>query len=246
METARTRPIVLTLAIVGGPLVAVLASWLLSIGGSGPNGPLSLANTTLIMVFITLVAAVVDWRAGIATSIVASIALNYFHTAPYRTLRITDRQDLLSVFLLAAVGLTVSAAAAARTRTTIRRVSSRELSASGSRVSDLLAAGDVSAHVWDTASDGIRAGLATTTVRLTDRSGDELPTISRKLGKVGGEDRVTIPRAGGLIPLDSAVRPRSWLLVSPIDRDTVTEVERRSLVLLADAVEHVLAADGRV
>lgn len=102
--------------IAVGPVLAVGSAWLLSLPSDHDAAGVTQANVALAIAIITVGVAIVDWVAGVATSIAAALALNYFHTLPYHTVRITDRRDVYSVVLLAALGLGVSAITAWRVR----------------------------------------------------------------------------------------------------------------------------------
>ncbi len=237
MDATVHRPLHQDITVVVGPFVAVIAAWLLSLGRSGPNGAVSLANTTLIITAITLAAAVIDWRAGVATSVVAAISLNYFHTQPYRTLRITDRQDLLSVGLLAVVGLTASTVAAGRTQIAMRRASVELTHTTGGSALAQAAAGAASTRIWNSASNAIGSGLSTTTAIVEQRRPLDLPTISRDITGAHRLEVVAIPRTGAAVPLELVDGKRAWLVIRPNNPDVASQVDRRSLVLFAEAIE---------
>lgn len=242
MATTVQRPLSRDAAVLAGPALAIIASWLLSLGGSGPNDVVSLANTTLFMTAITLAAAVIDWRAGISTSVIGAIALNYFHTEPYRTLRITDRQDLLTVGLLAALGLIASAAAASRTRVAMRRVAIQQSEISRDQLLAQDRNGIASAQLWNTASIAIVGGLASTKAAVVAKLPSDMARISRNVEGNHRDDIVTLPRNGAAIELHVADSKSSWLVVSPTNPDVISEVPRRTLAVLADATE--LCLDG--
>ena len=104
-----------------GPPAAVLAAWLMSQSKSGDGG-LTQANVALVMAALTVLFALVDWLAGLTTSVAAALALNYYHTEPFHTLRVTDSRDVLSIVLLLVLGLTVSAATAFRVRRGVHHI----------------------------------------------------------------------------------------------------------------------------
>ncbi len=65
-------------------------------------------NVALILVLVVVAAATFGGRtAGAVTSIVSALAFNYFQTEPFYTLRISDRDDIVSAVLLLVVGLAV-------------------------------------------------------------------------------------------------------------------------------------------
>ncbi len=71
-------------------------------------------NVALILVLVVVAAATFGGRtAGAITSIVSALAFNYFQTEPYYTLRISDRDDIVTAVLLLLVGLAVGEIAGA-------------------------------------------------------------------------------------------------------------------------------------
>ena len=97
-----------------GPMVAFFVAALLVVG----RDDIGTTNVALLIALVVVVAATADRAAGVATALVASLAYNFFHTEPYRSLRINDGQDILTVVLLIVIGLVVSEISA-RARTAI-------------------------------------------------------------------------------------------------------------------------------
>src|SRR5215213_566664 len=122
MHTHRFRTRFELLVNVLGPPSAVLLAWLLSIDDHGDDRWLTLANAALAMAVLTVAVALVDWLAGITTSIAAALSLNYFHTEPFHTLRVTDERDVVSIVLLALLGVAVSAVSAYRIRRNVHQI----------------------------------------------------------------------------------------------------------------------------
>ena len=61
----------------------------------------------LLVVVVVAVASVGDRVAAVVSALAAAIAFNYFHTAPYYSLRIDSRDDVETALLLLLVGLAV-------------------------------------------------------------------------------------------------------------------------------------------
>jgi len=108
MSTYRVRTPLQLAANIIGPPAAVLAAWLMTLGNNNGNGGLTPTNVALVMAVVTVLFALVDWLAGITTSVASALALNYYHTEPFHTLRVTDSRDMLSIGLLLVLGLTAS------------------------------------------------------------------------------------------------------------------------------------------
>lgn len=71
----------------------------------------SLANTHIALVLVVVIVAVAaagNRLAGIVASMSAGVWFDFFFTAPYQRLAITDRQDIETFLLLLAVGIAVT------------------------------------------------------------------------------------------------------------------------------------------
>src|SRR5437016_3896252 len=74
----------------------------------GVRDHLNNANVALILLTIVVTAAIVGGRgAGLTVAFVSSLSFNFFHTAPYESLRINRSNDVLTVALLFVSGLIV-------------------------------------------------------------------------------------------------------------------------------------------
>jgi K+-sensing histidine kinase KdpD len=74
----------------------------------GVRDELDNANVALILMTVVVTAAIVGGRgAGLTVAFVASLSFNFFHTAPYESLRINWSNDVLTVTLLFVSGLVV-------------------------------------------------------------------------------------------------------------------------------------------
>jgi K+-sensing histidine kinase KdpD len=59
------------------------------------------ANVAIVLAIVTVVAAAFAGRwAGACTAVSAAISYNFFHTRPYLSLRVSNREDLITVGLL--------------------------------------------------------------------------------------------------------------------------------------------------
>jgi hypothetical protein len=239
MSTAPVRTPLHQLAIVVGPGVAVLVAWLLSLPDRDDGAGVTLANVALVMAVVTVGFAVVDWAAGVTTSVVAALSLNYFHTEPYRTLRITDRRDVYSVLLLGALGLAVSAVTAARVRhgvTVLRRADARH---AGDELAVLLADDRPAPEVWSAAITAAANDLGMVTARVTAKTPGGLPVIGRRLAD-SDDPSLILPAAGAVLPLQHRHAEGRWLIVTPRPGLAPLTIDRRAVLSFADAVELAL------
>lgn len=233
--TSSTRRI----ATIVGPAVAVLVSWSLSLPGDTDAAGLTLANVALVMAVVTVGLAMVDWLAGAATSVVAALALNYFHTQPYRTLRIADGRDIWSVMLLGVLGLAVSAATAYRVRrrvTALRRVDTGRSAAS---LADLLTRDRPVPEVWSASISASANDLAMVTTRLERFGPATLPQIGREFHG-GDARRLTLPAGGAALRLHSRHPEGRWLVLVPRAGMAPLALDRRAVLAFAETLEIAL------
>ncbi len=77
-----------TVVAVVGPILALLVA-----GGLVPlRDTLGVTNVALLITLV-VVAATADRSAGAITAVVAALSYNFFHTQPYRSLRIDNGRD---------------------------------------------------------------------------------------------------------------------------------------------------------
>jgi Domain of unknown function (DUF4118) len=239
MSNAPVRTPLNQMAIVVGPGVAALVAWLLSLPDRDDGAGVTLANVALVMAVVTVGFAVVDWAAGVSTSILAALSLNYFHTEPYRTLRITDRRDVYSVLLLGALGLAVSAVTAARVRygvTVLRRADARH---AGDELAVLLADDRPAPEVWSAAITAAANDLGMVSARVTGKNPGGLPIIGRRLAE-SDDPTLTLPVVGAVLPLQHRHPEGRWLIVTPRAGMAPLTVDRRAVLAFADAIELAL------
>ena len=74
----------------------------------GIRGEIANANVALILVVCVLISAWWGGRAaGVASALAAAASFDFFHTRPYNTLKMTNRDDIITTLLLLVVGLAV-------------------------------------------------------------------------------------------------------------------------------------------
>ena len=152
-------------SVVIFPLVAVLISW----STSSIRENVGVANVALVLAIITTCAAMLRWDAGILTSLVAASTLNFFHTQPIRSFRITSGTDLLMITLLMLIGLGVSFLTASKVRNAVQQFSP------------------------DASND-----LSKVDVRLLQEYPANFPIIGRRSGS-SDEDELLLPETGAIL-----------------------------------------------
>jgi hypothetical protein len=224
-----------------GPPAAVLLAWLLSLGDHGEDAWLTLANAALAMAVLTVSVALVDWLAGITTSIAAALALNYFHTEPLHTLRVTDGRDVVSIVLLALLGVAVSVVSAHRIRRDVHDIRAGDAAAAGEQLTASLAGDQPAPRVWTAAIAAPANDLGLVTARVERIAPPLLPTIGRVAATGFGHDHtLVLPQYGAALKLERRHSEGRWLVLTPRDRVGTLTLDRRAVMLFAATVELAL------
>ena len=236
------------LALMVGPLAAIGVAGVLVPARRWLGGP----NVALLLgLVVVATAAVSDRRAAATTAVLAAVSYNFFHTAPYYTLRVADRVDLLTVALVLLTGLAVGELAVLRRRATDR---------AGRRATDLrawqslmalAAQGDRDALVAG-ATDLVRselhlvgctfepAGVEGRPLAALERNG----SVDERHRRLAPED-FELPADGVEVPVVSAGRRIGRLVLHPTPGTGLPLEQRRDAVAVADLLAAVLAATDR-
>jgi hypothetical protein len=184
-------------------------------------------------------------------SVSGALALNFFHTRPYLTLRVTDRTELISVVLLLIAGLLVGELALLRTRSQ-GNVVDRDLEVRALRdAAHRAGAGDV-----DELESGIRsaliAGLALKDCRferIEDQPVLELPMVDHS-GRIRRTEQryvhgggFELPPEGVVIEVRHADQLLGHLVLIPEAGQGVSLDRRKLAVALADVLATALAGN---
>ena len=231
-----------TAVTVAAPVIVFAVAW----ATASVREDMGIANVALVLASVTAVAALASARAGLVTSIVAALSLNYFHTEPLRSLRITAGSDLVSVALLAALGLAISAITALRVRNA--RVLQRGVDADGARdqLRDALALGRSALQVWDISALAAAAQLALIDVRLEQAGRSSLPAISRQRWEPGDRAEnhlLVVPETGAVVHLRAPNHDARLVLTPRAGQGPVT-IDRRAAMVFADQVELALGREA--
>src|SRR4051794_22360131 len=136
-------------ALAAGPIAALIAAGLLA----RFRDEVGVTNVALVLAMIVLAAALVGRMSGILTAITAAMAFNYFHTEPFHSLRINGAQDVVTVLLLAGLGLVMSEISAWRRRAHIAAKRRLEGARALEMVAAMIAAGTSPDEVWAAVRD---------------------------------------------------------------------------------------------
>jgi energy-converting hydrogenase Eha subunit A len=245
MSTYRVRTPLQLVANIVGPPAAVLAAWLMSRGHAG-NGGMTQANVALVMAAVTVLFALLDWLAGITTSIAAALALNYFHTQPLHTLRVTDSRDMWSIALLFGLGLTVSAATAFRVRLGMHHIRQADVAAAAEELRATLTENHPAPLVWSAAIATPANDLGLVLAHVERVAPTNVPAIGRPAGSYRSLDGelldgdLVLPVYGAALRLERVHPEGRWLVLTPRDGMGPLTLDRRAVMAFADTIELAL------
>lgn len=222
-------------AVVVGPVIVVA----IAASTASVRQDMGIANVALVLAAVTIGAALLSSLAGLTTSVAAAMSLNYFHTEPVHSLRVSAGSDLVAVALLAALGLMVSAVTALRVRGTAvtRRAAHADQAAVDLRAS--LSSAQPVVDVWDMAVAAAAAQFGLVDVRLEPSGGSRLPVVSRKPWDPRNllDDNMMVLPEGGAIVQFRDPRHGEQLVLTPRPGMGAVSIDRRVALTFADQVE---------
>jgi K+-sensing histidine kinase KdpD len=232
-------------AIVFGPVLAVAVAW----ATDTVRSDMSIANAALALAFVCVAAALVRPLAGFVTSAIAALALNYFHTTPVHSLRMTEGDEIVTVILLVLLGSSVSIATTLRVRAKVAVHRTDESLAATRQMQELLAHGGTLPDVWLTAVQSMCAQAGSIEVSLLASEPNDVPVISHRMPSGTGSDSdvVVIPETGATLLLRNGrgallLRPQAGLGAITAARTTLLHFGDQLAAALADAEQKRSAA----
>jgi len=222
--------------IVLGPLAAIIVAWTTA----SVSDDIGVANVALVLALVCVAAALVHPGAGLFTSAVAALALNYFHTVPIHSLRMSDSDEITTVVLLVVHGLAVSIGATLRARSKVGTHRTNVSDAAGHDLRTLLVEGSSLVAAWQTAVLADTGHAASLDVLLLAEPSSTHAVIGGYTTGVGDErDVVVVPEAGAVLALPGGL---GTLLVKPQPGLGAIETSRAHLLRFADQVAAALAS----
>lgn len=220
---------------IAGPIAVVLFGWATSSTGDGASDGLALANVALLMAAITVAVALVSWTAGLSTSVAAALTMNWFHTEPVGTFRITSSSDLTSVLILGVLGVGVSAATAARMQRATRIGRAAGADEAYAALVPMVHAQLPVHELWHAALAATSPELALTSATLTQVLPHNMPTVGRRPWPAdAAQSTVVLPPTGAALELHQD----GWYVVlTPRDGVGALTIDRRAAAAFADTVE---------
>jgi K+-sensing histidine kinase KdpD len=178
--------------------------------------------------------------AGGVTSIAAALSFDYFHTQPYYSLRIDDREDVIAAVLLLVMGVAVGQLA-------MMRYGSRhelQVHAKGAAhledVAAVVAAGANLDEVWPVVRRALVDQLDLVEARFEPAPFSEQYTPLGRDGQIAASSLTyehggfTLPAAGVVVPVVAAGRQLGRLLLIPHPHHGTSRAQRRVAIALAD------------
>lgn len=227
--------------LLGGVVAAVAISTITA----GLVSTTAVTETALVLAVLVCVTSVVWWPGGAATSLAAGLALNWAHTEPRHSLRITSTGDIVIVALLTLLGPGVGLLVRSRERDG-RRTALGEAAVHGtSGVTDAERGAVPALGLWHDTLDAVGSPLLDIDVRLVNRRDPaalDLPVIARGARLAG----TPAPAPSVVLPPNGAVlhfadpRIDRVLVLSPHTGRATTEVDRATLFSFRDHVEATL------
>ena len=224
-----------------GPIAVILVAW----ASTSVRGTMAIANVALVMAAITAGIALVGWRGGLATSVAAALSLNYFHTEPVHSLRITETSDLIAVLLLATLGMSISAATGIRVRSQTRSRNHRAAAAGRSDLAASMSLGRPVDQVWAEAVRATCGDLALVDCKIEAKDRAALPAIARYRPDADESMRSFVLAEGGaMVPFANAEIPGVVVLIPRHGMGSVA-LDRRRVTAFVDQLEMVLSSTAQ-
>ena len=183
--------------VVLGPLTAIVVAW----ATQSVTDDIGVANVALLLALVSVGVALVRPGAGLFTSAVAALALNYFHTLPIHSLRMSESDEITTVVLLMVHGLAVSIGATLRARSKVGTHRTNVSDAAGHDLRTLLVEGSSLVAAWQTAVLADTGHAASLDVLLRADTGTRHVVIAGN----ATSDVVVVPEAGAVLEL-----PARW------------------------------------
>lgn len=235
-------------SIAGGPIAALLAAGLLG----RVRDDVGSTNVALVLAGIVVLAALAGRTAGVVTAFTAAVSFNYFHTAPYHSMRISGGRDVVTVVLLAVLGLFVSEIGAWRRRNGATAQHVVRMAHSLETVAELVATGADADDVFAAVRTTLTATLGLSDCRFEPAgqrgtAAVDMPVLPRSGALVGASMRVGIggfelPLGGAALEVAAGGGVLGHIVMVPDARHGSALEDRRAAIALADLYALALAA----
>ena len=208
-------------------------------------------NIALVLVVVIVAAATLGGRlVGAVTSVAAALAYNFFHTQPYRSLSVDNREDVTTVVLLLVVGLIVGELANLHSRRARRRARPAAGAHWLEQVAGLVAGGRPVDEVWPAVQKGLIDELGLASCRFEPAPYDgQLPAVQRS-GRLEGpltwaREGFELPAGGAQLAVEHGGHLFGRVVLEPTPGRGVSLDERRVAVALTDQLAVAIAMAGK-
>jgi hypothetical protein len=231
-----------------GIAVGVLGSIAVAAVMVGVRGEIANADVALVLMVCVLAGAVIGGRtAGVLSALAAAMSFDFFHTKPYGTLKIADKDDIVTTVLLLVVGLVIGEVATWSQRLADRLRDDRNEIKRMHRVAELAARGESTEDLVLIVTAELMS-----TLKLTDCWFErppylnELPAIDRngvvrRSVHLFTREGFELPREGVELPVLGGGRTLGRFVLIPTPGRGVSPERRLIAVALADQLGAALA-----
>jgi K+-sensing histidine kinase KdpD len=232
------------LLVVGPVAVFAIAGLLVTV-----RDPIGSANVALVLLAVVFAVGALGGRlAGAAAAAMAALSFNFFHTEPYRTLRIDATKDIVTVLLLFVIGVGAGWLAdrrrAGEREADDRRLEVLRLAAAVERVTRAAAAEEAE----KSATNVVQHELGLRSCRIVAH-GDEavtMPVIDWRGGlrdeqNVVRRGQFRLPDGGAAVPVTFATRSFGMMVLEPSEARPVDDFQRRFAAAVAEVLGATLA-----
>lgn len=235
MEDRTLRTWTLQHLIWFGPICAFVIAKLTA----QQNDGLSIANIALVLAIFTTAIGAMNPTAGVFTSITAGAFLNYFHTNPVNSFRMSSTSDILMISLFTVLGLGVSVITSIRMRHNLLTNNRNATKSKQKSMSTTSTAPLHATEFWQSFIERIDPNLSFMQVHCAARPKEEIPTIARHRSTSADAPTVLIPECGAIIEFQDP-RISQVLILKPATGFAPLEVSRSAIFALSSDVELAL------
>jgi len=230
------------IALAIGPASAIAVAGLLE----GVRDDIGVANVVLILSFVVVIAASMGRAAGLLTAVVAGLSLNFFHTEPFHSLRISSGRDVFTVVLLIGLGVVASEMSAWRRRATYSSVQRLRGAKVLQGAAALVATRPDPDDVWNLIRPAIIDLLDLADCRYEAGTSPSVPHVGRSGALIAntmrlGRDGFEISEEGAAIAVTYAGHTMGHLVLRPSGHRGSPREAREVAVALADLYAVALA-----
>ena len=200
---------------------------------------LSIANIALVLAIFTTAIGTMNPTAGVFTSITAGAFLNYFHTNPVNSFRMSSTSDILMISLFTVLGLGVSVITSIRMRHNLLTNNRNAMKSEQKSMSATSATPLHATEFWKSFIERMDPNLSFFHIHCATRPKEEIPTIARNRSTSTNAPTVLIPECGAIIEFQDP-RISQVLILQPATGFAPLEVSRSAIFALSSDVELAL------